>query len=128
MSERIDIVVTQTGAQKASQDIASVGDSAEKTGKQTDGLTSSLDFLKTALAGIAVFALVKQYTELADTYTGIINRLKLVSTSAKDLIATEQKLFEVANATRGSFDHGWAPSGTDATTTKHFPDNLVAMV
>jgi len=23
---------------------------------------------------------------------------------------------------------GWAPSGTDATTTKHFPDNLVAMV
>lgn len=118
MTETVDIVVKLTGAEPATTGVRDLGTAAKETAEKLDGQAKSTDFLKgvsdqlnsvmgflkISIAGIAVGEVVNKYRELSDTFTGMINRLKLVSTSAADLVNTERLLLESANRTRGSFE------------------------
>ncbi len=139
MVERVDIVVTETGSDKAATGIAKIGVEATKTDAAvaktrdtlgrftgaaaatqsplaamaqqveqsrvaTTGLSASMGFLQTVIAGLAVGTILNQYKELSDTFTSIVNRLKLVTGSAQELAATEQQLLDSANRTRASFE------------------------
>lgn len=103
-TERIEIVVSKTGDKEASKGLQDIGGSAEAAQKPVDGLNSSLGFLKTTLAALGIAGVVAEYVRLTDTFTGIVNRLKLVSTSGQDLVNTEKALFDSANRTRSSFE------------------------
>jgi tape measure domain-containing protein len=103
-TERIEIVVTKTGDKEAQKGLQGIGESAEGAQKPVDGLNSALGFLKVTLASLGVAGVISEYMRLSDTFTGIINRLKLVSTSAQDLASTEKALFDSANRTRSSFE------------------------
>lgn len=104
MAETLDIVVTKTGDKEAAQGISAIGSAAEKTGKQVDTANQLMEGLKKTLAALGIVATVEAAKSLSDTYQGMISRLKLVTTSAADLVATEQKLFDISQRTRGSFE------------------------
>lgn len=103
-TERIDIVVTKTGDKEAAQGIADIGTQAEKSAKQVDVVSSSLGFLKSALGALGIGLTVNYIKQLTDSYSGMISRLKLVSTSQAELVKTEQALFDISQRTRGSFE------------------------
>src|SRR6185369_9221633 len=96
--------VTKSGDKEAADGIRGVGSAAADSQAKVDALNDAIGFLKTSLKVIGVGALIAEYRQLADTFTGIVNRLKLVSTNAKDLVTTERLLFESANRTRSSFE------------------------
>ena len=111
MAESVDIVVRTTGADTAASQFNKLSDAADKSAgsvqkvqTQSDALTNALGFLQGALLAIGAGELIRGYTDLADTFQGIVSRLKLVTTNADELVATEQKLLDVANETRGSFE------------------------
>lgn len=168
MGERIDIVVSETGATQAAGNIAAIGSAADKAAVSVDkvkgssaalgttaaaaatplqatataaaaagsslgnlapaaavantnlsnvaktaggavtpavnDLSGAVNLLKLAFAGLVVDRVIEGYTKISDTFTGIINRLKLVTKSSQELAQTEQELFEMSNRTRSSFE------------------------
>lgn len=96
-TENVSIIVSETGTRtvvRNMQDLASSADSA----------TTSINLLQTALKYIGVAALVKEFVDLNDTYINMSNRLQLVTTSAQNLAAVQQALFQVAEQTRTSYE------------------------
>ena len=73
--------------------------------KAANGLSASWKALGVAVP-LAAFAMAaKQALAIADNYTNLQSRLKLVTGSAEELAAAEQHLFEIANRTRGSYEN-----------------------
>lgn len=103
-TENIDIIVSEKGSAQAAAGIAGVGNAAEKSGQQADVFAQVMNTVKTVLGGLTVLKLVQEYKEMADTFTGLQNRLKLVTTNGADLAATQAKLLQVSNDTRSSFE------------------------
>lgn len=110
MAENVEIIVKATGAKEAGEQFKGLADAADKSAGSVKKSADSVDYLRGIynsfiglVAGYSVFELAKGYQSLSDTFTGVINRLKLVSSSAAELAATEQKLLDVANSTRADF-------------------------
>lgn len=87
----------------ASAGLQGMADSAGAATIASNALGFALQFVGGIIAALATEKVVEAYGHLADEFTGIVNRLKLVSTSSKDLAEREQELLEVADKTRGSF-------------------------
>lgn len=92
-SERLEILITAVGGQAAASEIRSIGTASEKT-------TSLLGFLRAALVAIAAVEIVTRFTEMADVFTNVNNRLVLVTASAKQSSDVFQGLYQVAQQTR----------------------------
>lgn len=110
MAETVDIVVKTTGAREAGEQFRGLADAADKSAQTVKKSADSVDYLRSiysafvsVVAGYSVLELAKGYANLSDTFTGIVNRLKAVSSSAAELVATEEKLLQVANSTRADF-------------------------
>ncbi|MCP3679335.1 MAG: tape measure protein, partial [Gammaproteobacteria bacterium] len=113
---RLVIPVT-TSANQASADLNKLNNTLLKLDKSTDKLTESLEQnrkktkeqsksmsgLKKAFAAIGVALLVRQFVKLTDTYTGINDKLKLVTNGTKELKQRQQELFDIAQKSRSSF-------------------------
>jgi tape measure domain-containing protein len=89
-TENIRIVVSTSGAQAAAKDIAAIGASAEKSAKPTFDLSA-------AIKGLVAGAAVREIIKIADGYTEMGNRLRLVTRSADELKGVQGELFRVAN-------------------------------
>jgi|GEM_PF-1708255 tape measure domain-containing protein len=96
-TERIQIVVTERGAREVRRNLEDIGSSASSAG-------GAVTLLKRALGGIGVGLLVRELTLLADTYTNIQNRLKVVTNGSAELRAVTEELFRISNETRSSFE------------------------
>jgi tape measure domain-containing protein len=108
--ESVNIIVKATGAKEAGDQFKGIADAADKSAVSVKKSADSVDYLRNiygafigVVAGYSVLELVKGYSSLSDTFTGVINRLKLVSSSSAELAATEQKLLDIANSTRADF-------------------------
>ena len=73
----------------------------EKTNKK---LGNSFGALKGAIAAVGIGLLTKKLISSINTYTALNNKLKLVTTSAKNLADVQGILFDVAQETRGSLE------------------------
>ena len=71
--------------------------------KNTDSTKKSLLSLKNILVAVASSVVIKQFLDLSNAYQNLQNRLKLVTTSTQELVFVQEKLFEVAQRTRGGF-------------------------
>lgn len=71
--------------------------------KNTDNTKKSLLSLKNILVTVASSVVIKQFLDLSNAYQNLQNRLKLVTTSTQELVFVQEKLFEVAQRTRGGF-------------------------
>lgn len=95
--ERVVIEITESGARLVSREIDGVS-------KASDNATKSTDLLKRALAGLGAAFSVGQLLQIIDGYTSLINRLKLVTESTKNLVAINKELFEISNRTFASYN------------------------
>lgn len=96
-TERIEIVITERGARTVVNNIDGIG----RSGRQA---ANGIDMLKQALGALTVGAVVRELIQMADAYTNLQNRLKLVTTGTANLTRVTNELFAVANKTRSSFE------------------------
>lgn len=96
-TERIQIVVSSSGAVTVKKDIESVGKSAQKS-------SAGINMLKGALTALISMQTISTLVSLSDTFVGIENRLKLVTSSTEELRDKTQELLEIANTSRNSFE------------------------
>jgi len=96
-TERLVLQIDEKGAVVVSRKIDDIGKSAKGAG-------GALQLLKRALGALAVAAVIKQFVSLADTFTVIQNKLKIVTTGTENLAAVTDELFQIAKRTRSSFE------------------------
>lgn len=95
-TERIDIVISETGSRVVERRLGDLGNKA----KQTAG---NVNLLNKALSTISVGVLAAQLISLSDTYTNLQNRLKTVTSSSQELVSVTKELTDIANSTGQSF-------------------------
>lgn len=96
-TERIEIVVTSSGTRRVARDINDIGTAG-------GGAARGVGLLKSALATLGVGVAASQLVSLADGYTNLLNRLRLVTTSTANLAAVNDRLYASANRTRSSYE------------------------
>jgi tape measure domain-containing protein len=111
-TERIRIEVSQNGARAVRRDIEGLGAGANTASRALGGLGTAL---KAAVAG----AVVRETIRIADSYTELSNRIRVVTRDEREMGAVRSELFRVANQTRGSVEDLSAVYGRLALTTKN---------
>src|SRR5512145_1384450 len=96
-TEEVVVVVSERGAKKTADAIGQIGTKSKESSDAVQKLSGLLQIIG---AGVAI----EKLKTASDAYLGINNRLKLVTKSSEDLIATQQKLLNIANSTRSSFE------------------------
>lgn len=96
-TERIDIVVNEDGSRVVKKRLEEIGQEGRRAGQGTN-------VLKQALQGLAVGATLAVLQRTVDTYSQMISRLRLVTSSSLNLKAVNDQLFASANRTRSSYD------------------------
>lgn len=95
-TERLIIEVSEKGTLVVKRNLEDVAKTAKKTG-------GALGVMTKAFAAIGGAILVQQIVAMADEYTNVQNRLKMVTNGEAELAAVTQELFNISNRTRGSF-------------------------
>lgn len=70
---------------------------AETSANRLANVTTSL---RNIFAGLSAAVAVRNFVQLADTYSNINSRLKLVTQSAGEYVATQEALFDISQRTR----------------------------
>jgi len=96
--------VDSRGVKNAEKDLNSLSNSANKTEKSANGVTSSFFSLGKVLTATALLGTTAQFIKLADTMTGVESKLKLVTNSTLELKIAQQELFTISQNTRQSYD------------------------
>jgi len=89
----LGIRVDSNGVVRATKDLDKLG----RQGKKTEAATRAL---KSAFVALGAAVSVREIADLADAYTSIQNRLKVVTDSTAELTSVQERLLEVANETR----------------------------
>lgn len=103
-TENIDIVIKEIGATETANSMKRIGTDAAAAAAPVGGLNSAIESLKGTLISLGLLLSGKQILDMADHYTVVIDKLKKYATSNEDLIQTEQKLNDIALATRQRMD------------------------
>jgi tape measure domain-containing protein len=76
----------------------------EQSGKNAETsanrLASATTSLRNVFAGLSAAVAVRNFVQLADTYSNINSRLKLVTQSAGEFVAAQEALFDISQRTR----------------------------
>ncbi len=96
-TERIDIVVREDGSRVVKRNINDIGRAA-------DDAAGFLETMKGVLVAIAAGGVITGLIRMADTYTTIQNRLRLVTTGTENLARVTKELQGIANETRTDFE------------------------
>lgn len=91
--ERLILIIDEKGARVVERRIGKVGKTAKKSSRD-------LKFLKLALTAAFALVIIKKVGRLADSFTLLQNRIRLVTNSTEELNAVTNELIEVANRTR----------------------------
>jgi tape measure domain-containing protein len=91
------IEIREDGARVVKRNIASIGDSADKT-------QSALASLKTVLGGLISTRVLKDTVMLADTYANLLNRIRVVTSSANELNQAMAGVARITRETRTSLE------------------------
>lgn len=94
---RVELLADSRQVQRATDDLKQL----ENRGKSTTTVTNQLRNAFVALGGALA---VREVARLADTYTNIQNRLRIVTGSTQELASVQQQLLDVANRSRAEFE------------------------
>jgi tape measure domain-containing protein len=110
-TERIEIVITERGSKTVQRNLQNVGRTAQGTSK-------ALALLKRALGVLGGALIIRQMIQLADAFTNLQNRLRLVTSSTGQLTLITRELFAISQRTRSSFSATGELFGRVALATK----------
>lgn len=96
VQERIDIVVSERGANKAARGVDAIGKSAQSA-------QGSVQLLRRALGLLGGAVILRELLRLVDGYTNLQNRLRVVTNGTAELGVVTDRLFAIANRTRSAF-------------------------
>lgn len=96
-TENIRIVVSEDGSRVVTRNISDIGTSSQKS-------ATAVDVLKRSLQGLGVAFGVTELVRIADTYTNLQNKLRLVTDGTDQLSVVTKKLLDISNETRTSFE------------------------
>lgn len=92
VTERIDIVIRETGARVVQRNIRDIGGTAERSSSLVNGLRGALGLLAGALS-------VRQVNQYGEAWTMVNNRLALVTDSSQELVIAQNDVFAIAQDT-----------------------------
>lgn len=104
MSETVDIIVREQGAEQAAHNIEHVGEASDHAAHQVTELQEASEKLNHVLEALGLALTANKLIEYADTYTMLINKLQQVTSSQHELVHVEQELFEISQQTRAGFE------------------------
>lgn len=110
-TEVINIQIREDGSRVVTRNIDGVGGAADRA-------AGPVDRLKGLLATLVTGAAVAQLGRLADEYTNLQNRLRLVTTGTENLSRVTKELLGIANQTRSDFTATGELYARLASTTK----------
>lgn len=110
-TEVINIQIREDGSRVVTRNIDGIGIAADRA-------SGPVDRLKGLLATLVTGAAVTQLGRLADEYTNLQNRLRLVTTSTENLRRVNKELLGIANQTRSDFTATGELYAKLASTTK----------
>lgn len=93
-----------TAARKSGDQVRKQGDSIRKTGQEARKARGNIVSLGRAMQALAGAFAVREAVRLADEYTNIQNRLKLVTSGTEELAVVTDRLFTIANKTRSAYN------------------------
>lgn len=100
----LGIQITSTGADKANNDIKSVGNNAKYTEQAIQSFMGTMGKLRALMAaGLGVQGF-NQIVQMADKMNTLNAQVKLVSKSTQEFTTAQRKLFEISQNTRGSLE------------------------
>lgn len=100
----LGIQITSGGADKANNDIKSVGNNAKYTEQAIQSFMGTMGKLKALMAaGLGVQGF-NQIVQMADKMNTLNTQVKLVSKSTQEFTSAQRKLFEISQNTRGSLE------------------------
>nr|DAR68231.1 MAG TPA: tail length tape measure protein [Caudoviricetes sp.] len=100
----LGIQITSGGADKANNDIKSVGNNAKYTEQAIQSFMWTMGKLKAIMAaGLGVQGF-NQIVQMADKMNTLNAQVKLVSKSTQEFASAQRKLFEISQNTRGSLE------------------------
>lgn len=95
-TDRLQIIITAKGTRTVKRKIEDIGKSAGVTRK-------ALAFMRAALVVFASVQIIRRLLDVADAFTIIRNKLKLVTGSVEELNTVQNALFKISRETRTSF-------------------------
>lgn len=110
-TEVINIQIREDGSRVVARNIDGIGGAADRA-------SGPLDRLKGLIATLVTGAAVTQLGRLADEYTNLQNRLRLVTTGTENLNRVTKELLGIANQTRSDFTATGELYARLASTTK----------
>jgi tape measure domain-containing protein len=96
-TERIQIIVSERGSRTVRRSIEDIGGGATRAEGAVSLLNRALGLIGGGLA-------VRELVRLADTYTNLQNRLRLVTSDTANLARVTDELFSISNRTRSSYE------------------------
>jgi len=96
-TERFIIEIRAKGTRRVKRDLDSINRSAQ-------GARKTLAFLRAALVVVASARIAKQFLDLADVFTLMRNRIRLLTKDTRQLNAVQNTLFKISQETRTSFE------------------------
>jgi tape measure domain-containing protein len=91
---QIDTKGAVRGARTVRRELEGIGSTADRVGR----------LIKGALAFTGVSLGIREFVNLADTFTNVQNRLKIVTDSTAELNGVTEELFRISKETRSSFE------------------------
>jgi tape measure domain-containing protein len=95
--ELLLIEIREDGARVVKRRISDLGQTGDKT-------TGQMDKLKTVLAGLVSAKVIRDVIMLADSYTNMLNRLRVVTTGTWELHAAMSGIVQMSRETRTSLE------------------------
>lgn len=110
----IDSRRARQGAQEWRRSLQGMRSESRQAGRDTEALQQRLDrfeetgrkvrqSLRNIFGGIGVAFAVRGVTRVADSFTNLENRLRLVADSEREVVAITEELFDIADDTRSAF-------------------------
>ncbi len=100
---RVVLEADSSSIKAATKDLNALQGSGQQAEKSVTGLGTAAKAAGTLIAGLAASFSIREVIQYADEWQNASNRLRLVTSSSKELAETQQILLRVANDTRAGF-------------------------
>lgn len=100
----LGLYIDSSGVIRATKELRKLHGQSGKNERANKKLSKSFGGLKMAVAAVGVVALTKQLIGQINTYTAMTNKLRLVTTSSKNLADVQDRLFNIAQESRVSLE------------------------